>query len=379
MNHISLFSGIGGAEIAAEWAGWRNVLSCDINEFGNKILEYYWPEAYHHKDIHTLNYDTINAELTRRYGNWREEGVIITGGFPCQPYSAAGKRKGTEDARHLWPEMLRIIREVSPDWVVGENVYGLVNWSGGLVFEQVQADLEACGYEVQPVILPACGVNAPHKRDRVWFIAAHASSNAITRQNGQSVKTERKGIATNVKVGGRQFKAVQPKGLHDLSWATSNPASQGREERIESGGRSDSEETGTRLDNRPERPSSIGNVTDPNQLDGDVSGFRAGEVSQQQKAELCGCDVADPMCRRQSCKEHRKTESGWIAKTSIPTDWSDFPTQPPVCGKYDGIPRKLDGITFSKWRNESIKGFGNAWVPEVALQIFNAINEFNKL
>jgi len=339
MNHISLFSGIGGAEIAAEWAGWRNVLSCDINEFGNKILEYYWPEAYHHKDIHTLNYDTINAELTRRYGNWREEGVIITGGFPCQPYSAAGKRKGTEDDRHLWPEMLRIIREVSPDWVVGENVYGLVNWSGGLVFEQVQADLEACGYEVQPVILPACGVNAPHKRDRAWFIA-HRS----TRITGE-------------KIGGRVKQAsLDGDSGHGDTGITSHTAEQGREERIESRGRSDSEETGTGLDNRPERLGGIGNVTDPN---GDQR-----------------CEGGMHKTRPETTERHA---GSCDSRNFGRTDWDNFPTQPPVCGKYDGIPRKLDGITFSKWRNESIKGFGNAWVPQVALQIFNAINEFNKL
>lgn len=106
---------------------------------------------------------------------------IISGGFPCQPFSHAGKRKGTDDERHLWPEMLRIIREVQPTWVVGENVSGIVNWDGGLVFEQVQADLETEGYEVTSFILPACAVNAPHRRDRVWFVAYHEPAGVATK------------------------------------------------------------------------------------------------------------------------------------------------------------------------------------------------------
>jgi DNA (cytosine-5)-methyltransferase 1 len=302
MQVISLFSGIGGGELAATWAGWDIVVSCEINPFGRKILSYYWPEAYHHDDIHTLNYETIIKK-----SRWdSSKPTIVIGGWPCQPFSMAGKRKGTEDDRHLWPEFARIIREIKPEYICGENVPGFVNWSDGLVFEQSITDLETKAYEVWPVILPACGVNAPHKRDRVWFVA-HATS-------------------------------------------------QGREERIESGGRSDSEEAGAGLDNRPERPSSIGNVTDPN---GDQR-----------------CEGGMHKTRPETTERHA---GSCDSRNFGRTNWDNFPTQPPVCGRNDGIPRKLDGITFSKWRNESIKGFGNAWVPQVALQIFNAINEFNKL
>jgi len=160
MKHGSLFSGIGGFDLAAEWAGWENMFHCEWNPFGQKVLKHYWPNAATYEDITKTDF-TI----------WRGRIDILTGGFPCQPYSAAGKRLGKEDERHLWPEMLRVIREVQPRWVVGENVLGLVNWNGGLVFDEVQADLEAEGYEVQPFILPAASVNAPHKRDRVWFVA----------------------------------------------------------------------------------------------------------------------------------------------------------------------------------------------------------------
>ena len=160
MRHGSLFSGIGGFELAAEWMGWENVFHCEWNPFGQKVLKYYWPKAISYDDI-------TKTDFTIHRGNID----ILTGGFPCQPYSSAGRRRGNEDERHLWPQMLRTIREIAPSWVVGENVYGLVNWSKGLVFHEVQADLEAEGYEVFPYLLPAVSVNAPHRRDRIWFVA----------------------------------------------------------------------------------------------------------------------------------------------------------------------------------------------------------------
>jgi DNA (cytosine-5)-methyltransferase 1 len=160
MRHGSLFSGIGGFDLASEWMGWENVFHCEWNPFGQKILNYYWPNAISYHDITKTDFSIHRGSVD-----------IITGGFPCQPYSMAGKRLGKEDERHLWPEMLRAIREIQPTWVVGENVLGLVNWDGGLVFHEVQADLEAQGYEVQPYVLPAASVNAPHRRDRVWFVA----------------------------------------------------------------------------------------------------------------------------------------------------------------------------------------------------------------
>ena len=197
MKHISLFSGGGGFDLAAEWVGWTNVVSCEVEDFQNRILEYYWPEVYHHRDIKTLTGDKINKESTKRYGsNWRKDGVIITGGFPCQPFSNAGKRKGTEDDRYLWPEMFRIIKEVRPDWVVAENVAAITSMvfpseavkmgtqpnifgEDNEIFEvrqeyvihRILKDFESEGYDVQAFIIPAAAVGAPHKRDRIWIIA----------------------------------------------------------------------------------------------------------------------------------------------------------------------------------------------------------------
>jgi DNA (cytosine-5)-methyltransferase 1 len=169
MTHGSLFSGIGGFDLAAEWMGWENVFHCEWNPFGQKILNYYWPNAKSYTDITKTSFNIHRGSID-----------ILSGGFPCQPYSHAGKRQGKDDERHLWPEMLRAIREIRPRWVVGENVLGLVNWNGGLVFNEVQADLELEGYEVFPYVLPAAAVNAAHRRDRIWFIA-HASSVRLER------------------------------------------------------------------------------------------------------------------------------------------------------------------------------------------------------
>jgi len=170
MTHGSLFSGIGGFDLAAEWMGWENIFHCEWNEFGQKILKHYWPKAKSYGDITKTDFTIHRGQID-----------ILTGGFPCQPYSLAGKRKGKEDDRHLWPEMLRAITEIQPRWIVGENVFGLVNWDGGVVFHEVQTDLEAAGYEVWPYVLPACAVNAPHRRDRVWFVAY---SNDSRQQRG---------------------------------------------------------------------------------------------------------------------------------------------------------------------------------------------------
>lgn len=167
LKHGSLFSGEGGFDLAAQWCGWDNAFHCEITPFCRHILKYYWPNAKLYKDIRDTDFTVLRGRID-----------VLSGGFPCQPYSVAGKRKGKDDDRHLWPEKLRAVREISPIWVVGENVRGLVNWNGGLVFDEVQADLEAEGYEVLPFILPAAGVEAPHRRERILFIAYSDSNDA---------------------------------------------------------------------------------------------------------------------------------------------------------------------------------------------------------
>lgn len=183
MTHAALFNGIGGFQLAAEWMGWENVMSCEIDEFCNKVTKYYWPDCIQHGDIKTTDFTIYRGKID-----------ILTGGFPCQPYSTAGKRLGKEDDRHLWPEMLRAIREIQPAYIVGENVRGLTNWNGGLVFDEVQAEMEAEGYEVTPFLLPACAVNAPHRRDRIWFVAYSGSNGHESGRLGKDRQAETKGI-----------------------------------------------------------------------------------------------------------------------------------------------------------------------------------------
>lgn len=291
MRHGSLFSGIGGFDLAAEWMGWENVFHCEWNPFGQRVLKHYWPNAESFTDI-------TKTDFTK-YANTID---ILTGGFPCQPYSSAGKRLGKEDERHLWPEMLRAIREISPRFVVGENVRGLTNWNGGLVFDEVCTELESYGYSVAPVIIPACGVNAPHRRERVWFIA-HANSDAGRR----------------------------------------GPRESGREKRE------------TSSNGQPEIY------------------FRANTNGKEGIA--ANSNSAPTQCRNGKATKRRENEGGRIKPLGFNMEWQKFPTQPPICSGDDGLPTELDGVTFSKWRAESIKAYGNAIVPQVAYEIFKAITK----
>lgn len=340
MNHGSLFSGIGGFDLAAEWMGWTNKFHCEWNPFGQKVLQYYWPEAESYSDITKTDFTL-----------WRGKIDILTGGFPCQPYSTAGKRLGKEDDRHLWPEMLRAIREIQPRYVVGENVSGLINWNGGMVFEEVQAELEAEGYEVRPFILPACAVNAPHRRDRIWFVA-HAASNRWkwTREGFETKEGQQQGPESTRIMEGR---------LEGLckQWTSTDTDSRKHEERMQaSSGRPNRSENQSGLDNRTERSGSEQSFADTGNEQLQRSQFHRGIGSEREI----------------------KAKSRQFSR-SIRTAWDQFPTQSPVCSRNDGISSRLDGITFSKWRNESIKAGGNAIVPQVAYQIFRAINEFEKL
>lgn len=203
MKHLDLFSGIGGFALAGTrvWGDqYENVGFCDYEPFCQQVLKKHFPNSKIYGDIKKLDARAITAD-------------IVTGGFPCQPFSQAGHRKGTHDDRHLWPEMLRVIREVSPRWVVAENVRGITNWDGGLVFDSIQADLEAEGYEVLPFLLPASGVEAPHERCRTWFIAfsnTNRSSGSIPilpqegRQESESKHTSWtcKGLADTDSING---------------------------------------------------------------------------------------------------------------------------------------------------------------------------------
>jgi DNA (cytosine-5)-methyltransferase 1 len=166
LTHLSLFTGIGGIDLAAERAGFTTLGQCEYADYPTKVLEKRWPAVPRWRDIRSVTAEDFHRRTGRRTVD------LISGGFPCQPFSVAGNRKGKDDDRYLWPEMLRVISELKPTWVIGENVAGIVN----MALEQVCIDLENQGYEVQPFIIPACSINAPHRRERIFIVANSASS-----------------------------------------------------------------------------------------------------------------------------------------------------------------------------------------------------------
>ena len=291
MTHASLFSGIGGFDLAAEWIGWNNIFHCEWNPFGQRVLAHHFPNSKSYNDITKTDFSIHAGEID-----------VLTGGFPCQPYSSAGKQLGKADERHLFPHMLRCIKEVKPKYVIGENVRGLVNWNGGLVFHEVQDDLEREGYEVQSFLIPAASVNAPHQRYRIWFVAYckdfGCKSSKTTNKWEEHIQNDRNGIRTSSEPNGE-----------------------------------------------------IWNVTD-------------SDFTRLQQQHFASESIEKEKFSRTSFERR---------------DFASFPTKSPICGGNDGIPRELDSITFSKWRNQSIKAYGNAIVPQVAYEIFKTIQSFDDL
>lgn len=277
-----------------------NTYSASGNTSPSAVLKKHWPNGIFYGDIAGLVADTdsqrhkssVAESETERRSNLcggarsdeNETLTILTGGFPCQPFSHAGRRKGTADDRYQWPNMFRVIQNVKPDWVIAENVRGLVTWNDGMVLEQVCTDLESEGYEVQPFIIPACAVNAPHRRDRIWIIANCANSRAKSLQKREISPDD----AANARCIGREQRPSKD---------------------IQSEGK------------KPERQNSH--------------------------------------------------YSDWER------DWREVAASTCNARMDDGLSREVDGVSYSfaKWRNESIKVYGNAIVPQVAMEIFRAIKK----
>ena len=317
MTHASLFSGIGGFDLAAEWAGWTNAFNCEIDPFCRRVLKYHFPDAEQYGDI-------TKADFSK----WRDRIDVLTGGFPCQPFSLAGKRKGTEDARYLWPSMLGVIRAVRPRWVVGENVYGLVNWSDGLVLDTVCSDLEAAGYEVGTYVIPACGVGAPHRRDRIWIVAHGADARAEDKRRGtEPAATDR-----------------------DAAYADSHRRRIGE----------DKQEPFAECEREA----------------------RAGVGGEARIAPDAGCVGRAACAVHHGSVETPRQAAGRAVEyggaNSAYYGWRGFPTESPIRSGDDGLSERLDGITFPAWRRESVKALGNAIVPQVVLRIFETIDKYEK-
>jgi len=335
MRHGSLFSGIGGFDLAAQWMNWTNVFHTEWNEFGQKVLQHHFPNSISYHDIiktdYTIHRGTIN---------------IITGGFPCQPFSLAGKRKGTDDERYLWHEMLRAIQEIQPTYVVAENVRGLLTIDGGMVFQQVCADLEAEGYEVQPILLPAAGVNAPHRRDRIFIVAYSnkCDDRRTSRADAGQSRKERLSERHQVRQSSKPSEVQQP-------------AANAKDQR-----------TG-RLRNE--------SSTERTRFCNVVSGKPCG-LSASTEPAANTCIQGSQRCQDKGSIGRCRKESHQQSSRCICTGWQNFPTESAICSRNDGLSDRLDDITFPKWRNESIKAYGNAVVPQLILPIFQTIEKIHR-
>lgn len=384
MKHLDLFSGIGGFAYAANQV-WDNVehTFCEIDPFCQKILKKHYPNSKIYGDIRTLRkerFDSnddgdgrfgrdkeINTTETDKqtFNNFKEhngetltnteykrpiqseheerprqeEGLssgygecyLLTGGFPCQPFSQAGRRKGTSDDRFLWPEMLRVIREFKPTWVIAENVRGILSIEGGLVFQQVCVDLENEGYDVQPIVIPACAIGAPHRRDRVWFIA-NFTGKGLERCGGS----------------GEGFTSEN---RNDTDTAS---------ERCNDGG-----------DYRGERPI----------LYDEGIAKESEQERHGRERGACKIDVAkDPVSERsggrvESCGQVLGSQGAETKneRSSWERHWIEVATE--LCRVDDGLSPRVDGLSTSQHRTQRLKSLGNAIVPQVAIQIMKAIYE----
>ena len=183
LTHLSLFSGIGGLDLAAEWAGIRTVGQCEWADYPTKVLEKHWPDVPRWKDIRTLTGESFYERTGRRTVD------IISGGFPCQPFSVAGKQRGKEDDRYLWPEMVRVIKELRPTWIVGENVAGIVR----MALPDILSELEACGYRTRTFLIPACAVGARHRRYRVAIVGYSEHDGSSPAEIARGIKEAGRG------------------------------------------------------------------------------------------------------------------------------------------------------------------------------------------
>ena len=358
MNVLDLFSGIGGFSLGLESTDhFRTVAFCEIEPFCQKVLRKHWPDVPIYEDIKELTRERLvsdgiiedpqrigcshggddknksevrgQREPSTRDGNGfyiQPKTVdLICGGFPCQPFSHAGKRKGTDDNRYLWPEMLRVIREVRPTWVLGENVAGIVN----MALEQVCLDLEGEGYEVQPFIIPAASLNAPHKRDRVWIIGhskdersgetwkhSGGSSEWITRSDCHAPHSQPTELEERLNIGGEGGAYPQ----------SSRPGE---------GHASDTTSIGWRT-----RP--CGNLDD-----------NANQPPQCYRGE--GEAVGREYCSRSAWEE----------------PWLEAATR--LCTLDDGLSRGL--VQPKGWRVNALKAAGNAVVPQIVAILGEAIWE----
>lgn len=411
ITHASVFSGVGASELAAEMLGWKNLFHCEINEFGRKVLNYHFPNARSYEDVTTTD-----------FSEWRGKVTVLTGGFPCQPFSYAGKRRGSEDNRYLWPYMLNCINQVRPTWFIGENVVGITTMvfpsedvkvgeqadlfgegDGYEIYEkrekyvlgEIYGNLENIGYSVQTFIVPACAVGAPHRRDRIFIVAHRPSEGSdsvrcggdIREEEPQSRKFGMSGAGSDEWICKKEDAKPSP---NTHSTRQSTPDKQNRREWEKMDGRSESKSFdgvgrhglyGIASDTASERGRKIRKQIQTKLSNGAksfrngrwrIASYAKGKRSDRFESEQRGS------CKSESCEFRRKNCS---MRLSLEDRWRHFPTQSPVYRGNDGFPFNVDSLTisFAKWKKETLKAYGNAIVPQVMYEIFLMIDEIEKM
>lgn len=351
LTHLSLFSGIGGLDLAAEMAGFRTVGQCEWADYPTKVLEKHWPDVPRWRDVRTLTGESFYEKTGRRTVD------VISGGFPCQPFSVAGKRRGKEDDRYLWPEMLRAISELRPAWVVGENVAGIVN----MALDQVCADLENEGYAVQALIIPACAVNAPHRRDRVCILGWGQSESNLFYTNAKGAKYKdigksKKGKQKQPRVGGLYTDVSDSESIRlQREWSGGDQIGGARPEKAQ-----------------PERRCDVLSNTDHGSRDVRRDGeLPAIEASGGIRANHAGGTAEHGGGERRAAQPGLGGVddglSAWMDRgMSAPGYWMPEP---------DGVPR----ITQKReHRSDRLKCLGNAVVPQQFYPVFRAIADIER-
>ena len=313
MNHLDLFSGIGGFSIGLEKVGFNTIAFCEKEDYCRMLLQKHWKGVKIYNDIKECK----GKEIKETYGRVD----ILTGGFPCQPYSVAGKQKGTADDRYLWPEMFRVIKEVQPTFVIAENVRGIINIQDGMVFETVCSDLESEGFEIQTFIIPAAGVGAPHKRERVWIVGYSKHNGSLT------TKIKRGDNKINDRTEERKNTTLEP----------------------ERTGRSRDNETMENTRRKLHERSSVGEKNEDEARKENANKFeRSSSTPEHHVANTKGVHVQGQQDR--SGQEQSRRESWW-----------EF--EPNVGRVANGVPGRV----------HRLKGLGNSIVPQIAEEIGKAI------
>jgi len=346
---LDLFSGIGGFSIGLERAGFKTVAFCEIDKYCRLVLKKHWKDIKVYPDV---------REITKR--QLEEDGCelpeIITGGFPCQPFSVAGRRQGTGDNRYLWPEMFRVIKEFKPRWIIAENVRGIVNIQDGVVFENVCTDLESQGYETQTFIIPAAGVGAPHRRDRVWIVA-HSEFNGLPsskkrESTKETISKESQGQNNAFNTTGTSSLSTSKQIMENSRRIIRGQQSSRNKESIESGA---SQETERSADSdslaRSGKGEKIMADSNINREKWNQSENRKGSRLKQSSKDVANSKRVYVQGQQDRSRQKQSRRSGW---------WDIEPN----------VGRVADGVQGRIYR---LKGLGNSIIPQIAEEIGKAI------